>query len=329
MAEAISLDELVQRALADFGNLASNDYEAANRYFETYGVGNVLGGPNLPFERLLAYERLLTELARSDLHKYREVHKGTPFFIMSWIAFDLADFRRALFYMDAAISEDVRATPNDWLQLPASSFLILSTDTGLAGHRMIREIRGALTAQIDRFNKIPGAPKLTTDDFVARFLRALLVDKAKRAIVTTFYVFLLEFDQHLSQILLRSKEGGSTASFIAHLFTGGLLFESLLKHFYPTPAGAPPRKTLGDILRAADFRADFPFDVEASASSLAEIIASIHDESANACFSTAAKLRNTTGHNVVWDDAFSSTEPYATLFQHEVDAILYLIAKKC
>jgi hypothetical protein len=45
-------------------------------------------------------------------------------------------------------------------------------------------------------------------------------------------------------------------------------------------------------------------------------------------FMTAGKLRNTTGHNLVWDDVFSEPEIFVELFHQVMNAILYVVDVK-
>jgi len=79
---------------------------------------------------------------------------------------------------------------------------------------------------------------------------------------------------------------------------------------------------------------DFSLDaaLPASAESLTEIHDAIHSGSSLVtAFGTAAKLRNTTGHNLVWDDIFSTPVKYVDLFEQvmsAMSAILYVISWK-
>jgi hypothetical protein len=41
---------------------------------------------------------------------------------------------------------------------------------------------------------------------------------------------------------------------------------------------------------------------------------------------TATKLRNTTGHNLIWDNIFDAPKKYEDLFQQLTNAILHVIA---
>lgn len=67
----------------------------------------------------------------------------------------------------------------------------------------------------------------------------------------------------------------------------------------------------------------------ASAESLAEIYDALQGAtSTEAAFSTAAKLRNTTGHDLVWDNIFATPTKYVGLFQQVMNAILHVISQK-
>ena len=54
----------------------------------------------------------------------------------------------------------------------------------------------------------------------------------------------------------------------------------------------------------------------------------IKDFSIETAFATTGKLRNTTGHNLVWDDIFDTPKNYVDLFDQEVNAILHVISQK-
>lgn len=307
--------------------------------FEQFGIGNKLTSPDFPYERFCDYEELLKMLYREDPEKYRSLHKGTPFYYMSWLAFDFRDFEKALFYIDAAISEDIRAhqhtqTPNEWMQAPGSAILTFGNTDQQVAQRTIISVKEYLLEQLNRFKGISGQ-NWTIEDFVHHFVHCLLRDNTKRTIVTAFYVFLLEFQDRLTQLQLRSSIGGSIAPCIGHLFRGALIFESLLKDCYPeitksikkNPPKIKPEK-LGDIFHSPEFSADFFRVDKTSSNSLQDIVAGITDETAETAFRTAGKLRNTTAHNLIWDDVFSVSDNYRKLFHQVVNAIFYLITKK-
>ncbi len=149
-----------------------------------------------------------------------------------------------------------------------------------------------------------------------------------RAIISALYVFLLEADERLIELRIKSTQGSSLGPVIAHLFGGGLIFESLLKYMYSTKDNGDPIKTLWQVFQTTTFRSDFGSGVQTSSDSLQEILDSITDNSNITAFSTASKLRNTTGHNLIWDNIFHSTTNYEILLNQNLNALLFLIEKK-
>jgi hypothetical protein len=98
-------DPLVELALHHFDNL---DVAHGDWFFSTFGPGNLVNATDRPHERFNDYESLLRLLQERNQLKYNQIHKGTPFFFLSWLAFDLRNYEKALYYLDAAISEDVK-----------------------------------------------------------------------------------------------------------------------------------------------------------------------------------------------------------------------------
>jgi hypothetical protein len=79
-----------------------------------------------------------------------------------------------------------------------------------------------------------------------------------------------------------------------------------------------------------EFRNDFGpnCSVNISADTLAEIHAAIKGSSSiETAFEITGKLRNTTGHNLVWDDIFDVPKNYVDLFEQEMNAILYVVSQ--
>lgn len=319
---------LVELAKRCYQNLEITEAESGDKFFSTFGPGNIIQSTDKPFERFSDYETLLDILYNEDPEKYESMHKGTPFYFLSWLAFDLRNFEKALFYMDAAISEDILRAPDGWMNLPAASFLTLTNPEAQVARRTVEAIRNLLAQELDRFNALSGLPPITIEQFTERFVKVLLVDDPqKRTIITAFYTFLLEFRGRRSELRLRSTMGGSIQPFITHLFKGGLILESLLKHLYPTKDDGTRTRILRDIFKTQAFRDDFVPEVDTSSYSLHKIVEDIEDDTIQSAFNTTAKLRNTTGHNLVWDDIFDPT-PYRALFTQEVNALFYLVAVK-
>jgi hypothetical protein len=292
--------------------------------FNIFGPGNTVNGPNRPFERFEQYEALLRLLRRHDQARYEKFHKGTAFWFLSWLAFDLRNYPKALFYMDAAISEDVRRAPDIWLKEPAGAFLTLAIEGEGPGQHVSR-LRQVINEHLARFNNLSGELPLTIDDVLSGFVTGLLENPRHRTIVSAWYIHLLEFEERVLDLELRSIGGGSIAPFLDHLFRGGLLFESVLKTLYT----GENLRTLGDIFyNSPEFREEFGTGFKTSAAGIGGILASIGAGNLIDAFSVSAKLRNTTGHSLVWDDAFTDPDSFRKLYEHEVNAMLYVVSRR-
>jgi hypothetical protein len=320
---------LVQLALYHFDQLPNPtpSIQQSDLFFSTFGPGNLFQATDRPFERFCDYEELLVLLQNRNPQKYEQVHKGTPFFFLAWLAFDLRNYEKALYYHDASISEDVRNDGGNWTNLPGALFLRLTTGPHVA-ERVIRLIRQQLSVQIDRFNTISGLAPLNIELFINRFVDRLMQTAPTRTIISAFYVFLLEATERLIELRLKSTQGSSLGPVISHLFSGGLIFESLLKYLYPTNNNGTQIKTLGQIFQTDAFRSDFGTGMQTTADSLQDILDEVIDNSLLTSFRTASKLRNTTGHNLVWDNIFYSTRNYEILVEQSLNAFFYLIEKK-
>ena len=221
--------------------------------------------------------------------------------------------------MDAAISED-KKNSKDWMKEPAAmSFFWLESPQ--VAQRVTTDIRSTLNEEIQRFNSISGRHPFTISDFIEKFAKSLITSMPPhRTIVTAFYTFLMEFTERIQELEIRSSEGGSVEPFISHLFKGGLVYESLLKIFYQ-------KTTLDKIYKDSGFKNDFLKTVSTSANTLNKISGAIGADDMQTAFDTTTQLRNTTGHNLVWDDIFS-TNTYTRLYQQEINAIFHIISQK-
>jgi hypothetical protein len=330
-------NEKVAAALEEFHSLDPTSMQSADRLFETYGPGNIIERMNSPVERFLDYESLLALLQRKDADKYRLLHKGTPFYFLFWTAFDARNYEKSVFYLDSAVSEDMRCDPDNWIERPASKLLMLHDELQVA-QRVKAQILGSLQFEFDRFNAVSGLKPITVEnwrEFVKRLLKADFSGDAshsKRSIVSTFYTFLLEFSDRNTELVLRSGPGGSVEPFLAHLFKGGVLFESLLKFHYPKQDSGRTTDILRHAFENSDFKNEFLEFVDQKAYSLREIAKNIADSSnpddLQTAFKVTAQLRNTTGHNLVWDDIFTGPEAYTAFFHQQVNALLYVLAIK-
>ncbi len=240
----------------------------------------------------------------------------------------MGNYEKALFYMDAAISEDIRKDRVGWLNNPAGSFLTLGPPNIQAAMRVAPLLSRLLEDQLNRFNLVSGRIPISVEDFVNKFVRVLVMDFTKRSIVTALYTFILEFYDRCKDLTLRSDIGGSIEPFLTHLFKGGLIFESLLKHLYPNKDNGKPAITLGDIFNTNQFKVDFLPNIQTSSSSLQDIVNDVQVANLQTAFNTTSRIRNTTGHNLVWIDIFNDATKYEVLFEQQVNAILYIVSVK-
>lgn len=320
-------EEIAAARLA-FRQMAISGPEDGDRFFEAYGPGNFSEAIERPFERFEDYELLLSVVREDDPQKFAQIHKGTPYYFMGWLAFDLKNYVRAVFYMDAAISEDIRKDPTGWQNNPGNQFLTLSDNSQVA-ERMTKHLRGLVEKELLRFNSISNLSQITLKDFVDKFILALSKDTNKHSIITALYSFLLESGDREKELQLRSSSGGSIEPVLSYLFKGGLIFESLLKHLYPNKDNGDPVKTLGDIYQTASFKTNFLQNVSTYSTSLLDIVTSVNNNNdLQTAFNTVSKLRNTTGHNLVWDDVFNNPDNFMILYQQIISATFFIIKTK-
>jgi hypothetical protein len=113
---------------------------------------------------------------------------------------------------------------------------------------------------------------------------------------------------------------------VLHLFKGGLILESLLKQAFRLPNGEPYR-AFGGIFHDPVFKREFVAKVETNADDLKAIYkAAIGKNDLQTALNTTAQLRNTTGHDLAWEDNF--TEAYGVFFEQEVNAVLYVLEQQ-
>lgn len=318
-------DDKVQNALDEFRTKEIN----GDDFFGRYGPGNTFPSANRPFERFADYQLLLEKMEAIDKEKFARTHKGTAFFFLFWTAYDCGFYEKALFYLDAAISENVLIAPHSWHKRQSAKYLWLNEAPDKAAGRAVEHTKGLLKEQLDRFNSIAGVKTVTLDDFIEKFVRKLVMKTANgraegRTIVTALYTYLAEAEQRYKELKLRSRGGGSTELPLKHLFKGGLIFESLLKECYP----ALQNGMLGTIFKDPNFRNDFPGEISTKATKLETIRLITSPDDRLTAFNVTSQLRNTTGHNLVWDDVFSNPDNFRRFVEQQVNAILYIAGAK-
>ena len=312
-----------------FQSFDATNLQDGDRFFEVYGPGNSTSQIDRPLERFHDYELMLIILSGDDRDKYKQMHKGTPFYFLGWLAFEIRNYEAANFYMAAALSEDKRKSsgqPFDvWIQNPAGQFMLLQQGNQASYVTTIMSafVQNAINLFVSKHPK----SSFRIEDFTANFSRKFIQDGAY-SIVTALYGFIMEHEDRYKNLLLTSANIEATEPLLLSLFKGGLIFESLLKHYYPNNSGQSIR-TLGGFSRNASFQADFPgCNLSQSCNSLQAIVDRATEFDYKTTFENTSKLRNTTGHKLLWDNVFNDVENYKKLYEQEILAILYVITKQ-
>jgi len=281
-----------------------------------------------PWEVIGIYKELLKNLKTQNEDRYKQIHKGTPFFWIGWNSFLIKNYDQAIFYLDAALAEDKKNHPSDiWPNSGAAMFFDLRTPDFRPyydrGYSTAPELKDILEKELNKFNSKPGN-YLTINDFIDQFVKKIIGNNST-SIITTFYTFIFEKEDVIEMIELRGEHGGSIEPMITHLFKGALIFETLMKQNYPTEGN-----TLGKIVGSPIVMGNYGYNNHrCSASSLEDILNFInnHRDSVETAFYVTCKIRNTTAHNLLWNDLFT-IENYNKFYYKVLDAIFYVIQKE-
>jgi hypothetical protein len=303
----------------------SNSSEA-DVFFSKYGVGNSIERANSPFERRSAYELLLEILVSIDEVQYHAIHKGTPYYFIGWTAYQNQDFAKSFFYMDAAVSEDLKfhSVQDKTSTRPSLDFFLLKSDPGPSGLAIHIEIKDVIIKTLQDYN-ISGGGLIRVEDFRDKFISDLLYNGADgRSLLTALYTFLMEYEEKKKQILLRSDTGGSIQPFLDHLFDGARILESLLEKrgsgsgtLYPKITQTPELGVTQSALLGQQTLADAELQHDTL------ILSGRSFQDIN--FGTAYIIRNTTGHSLIWPDQFSSPTSYSKLCDSLIASIFWSI----
>lgn len=309
----------------DYKNLKQGEGDG---FFARYGVGNNVQTDDRPFERARAYELLLQILQEYDTEKYLSIHKGTPYYFIGWTALQFLDFEKALFYMDAAVSEDLRFPDvrNQQRTTPALDFFLLNVQTNATGSSAHFQMDMIVSKTREAFNS-RSSLDLQKPDFVDKFVKPLLYgDKKKRSVITALYGFFLEFEKRKSEIQLKSSEGGSAEPFLNHLFKGARILESLLEIAGGTGQALRPKiKSLPQL--SVDNKCLKSNQTLADAEAVFSQMRSRGSNFQDCNFAASFIIRNTTGHSLLWPDQFTTESSYTILYDCLVNSILWSIYK--
>lgn len=334
----------VSDALLAFDQLQICGPEDGDKYFEGFGVGNTLFVIDRPYERFLCYEFLLSQIQLRDIKKFKSVHKGTPYYLLAWTAFEIRNYSKAVFYMDLALGEDIRKStasfPEDkirealnnpggnlWKLIPDGPAIVI-----------IQQLQGIIENTLSSF-KNRTSEELLKSDFVDKFVvESLIKNEKNRSLISALYSFIVEADDLTETLKIRSQNISSIEPYLMNLFKGGLIFETLLKVMATQKSWVVtqgrgrnnPPVAIEGFKRCQDFLTFFSLsasDLTTSGTDLSSILAGAIDDSMKVSFSVTAQLRNLSGHDLRRDDIFQNPDDYKKLVEKELNAIYFIIKK--
>jgi len=287
---------------------------------------------------ILFYKQLLNEIKKYDNNFYNEIHKGVPYFFIGWYSFLLKQYDQSIFYLDASLAEDKKThKKNDvWLHSGAANFFKLKANySGAYNIFNDRKLPDLILNLINKYNELCEEidTKITLQEFTNKFVEKLIIED-NTAIITTLYSFILEFEDIQEMIKLRSINGGTIEPMIIHLFKGAVIFETLIKRTNKRPDGKDFMVLNGLFTHeTSPFVSKYPeFTINGGhIEQLNEIlIPLINDEYSNfvsAAFNTVYKIRNSTAHNLSWDDVFID-DNYEKMFLQIINSIFIVIQRE-
>jgi hypothetical protein len=259
-----------------------------------------------PFLTLTRGETLLEKCKEAAPDEYAKLHKGTPFYWLARAAFQVHDYETAAFYIDAAVSDDLRAADDrgdvrSAVSTPAILFFLIDESVPeQASMDLVKILRSRFESTIAQYNRRPGAnlERLTFSDIQDNFLRPATTKGSEhlRTLVTAFISFILEWEQRSRLMELRT-ERGTAEPFFLHLFKGCVLFESLLR-----AKDSKSRNKLDDVLSALHSNLGFAAPPKIRSSNFQTIVNALttDDDSIFSAIKQTGRIRNATGHNLGW-----------------------------
>lgn len=309
----------------------ADDPTGANIFFGQFAYVQELhqGNYSGAFDHGVQLLHLCRELAHDA---YVKVHKGTPFYWLGTAAFQMHDYEIAVFFYDAAVSEDLRIGHDPVTHSsPSLRFIQVEGDQPeQAARPLVAATQQRLERAINDYNSIPGrpvnVPPLQLSDVRSCFLRPAVSigGEGLRTLATAFISFCLEWDYMATLTMLRPGEG-TTEPFFVHLFKGCLLFESLLK----ANRKKPPKNAanLGQALQYLHLDLGIPHNLAIGGVDFATILASLPAAANSIPISIeyAGKIRNTVGHHLGWKAPLEA-KSYDSLATKVACACLHAIA---
>lgn len=296
-------EEEIAKMIAE---ISEGNSTASGDFFARFGLGELMKTGRF-FEALDKGRDLLHLCHRLNQETYSKMHKGAPFYWMGMASYRIHDFTSAIYFIDAAVSEDLKNHPHI-INSPARLFLRLEGEVGdQAAKPLVQGAQNQIEKHIKLYNEIIENSKETFPPLTMPLIRQYLLTPAAasrfpedRSLASTFVTFFLEFDYRFFQLMLR-PEAGTNEPFFIHLFKGCLLFESILKK---NPSSTVKGSTLRAALTELAPKLGLPKKINISAANLECVLKDTEavDDTISSAIITTGKLRNTLGHNLGWPD---------------------------
>ena len=97
--------------------------KASSDFFARFGLGHLIGAGQF-FQAMDRGEEILHLCHRLNQDLYSKMHKGLIFYFMGIAAYRIHAYASAIYYVDSAVSEDLRNEPNNY-NSPSRLFLRL------------------------------------------------------------------------------------------------------------------------------------------------------------------------------------------------------------
>lgn len=312
---------------------ATQDAGAANDFFGIFAYVHELLKGNYS-HALNQGTAILMKCRSIDERAYQQIHKGTPFYWLGTAAFLVNAHETAVFFYDAAVSEDIRAGAHP-IYHPTPSLRFIQIE-GEQPEQAARPLVQAMQARVEEiiidYNNRPGRPGGIADinlDEIRKSFLSLAVSPGYekwRTLATALISFCLEWDYRNTLIDLRTSPG-TVEPFFLHLFKGCVLFESLLKGNPKQPL--PPNiSTLGQALKFLHNYLNIPATVSIGNADFGTILKDLShaDNSIQTAIEVTGRIRNTVGHNLGWQVQLDKLQ-YHRLFRMITSSCLHVIAQ--
>ena len=315
---------------------AANNLDKVTRFWNTFN--------SKPFDLInkQQYWQLRTRLfellnycKKLDRDAFDKIHKGNPYYFIGISSFLMDDFQTAIYFFDAAVTEDMNAGAEPKRNpKPSTKFLMLQ---GEAEGQSAKPLTALAKAKVERaleyyqndLSKAIDTPNLDIEKIRNNFIYYALTTNEKpglRTLATVFITYLLEWDFRKDHFEYGVKQGTSEP-FFSHLFRGCLLFESLLKQ---KPGDSPKGRNLGNVLTEKEIRTSLQIElIRTGEFTLADVYKELNETASPITIDQAIQItymtRNTLGHNFGWDSHISH-EQYQKLYFVISAACLHVIA---